>query len=375
MSLPDSILSKVVPKWVQTTLFIGVWTLIGLTFSALSYASAITENRRISLSYALSMNLTRFYLWAILSLFIFRISKTFPLHSRPFAIRNLLLILVAVFLFATIHQMVFIFVGWEMDPWFRSKYDSLASFYRTALLSGLYLNVLIALLIVIAQHTLVFYRNYRAAEVQRSQLKAQLAQAELQALKMQLHPHFLFNALHSISALVLEDPPKANLMIARLGDFLRMTLEHSDQQIVPLRQELEFLRSYLDIEQVRFDDRLSVQFKIEPPAFAADVPHLILQPIVENAIRHAVATRTTLALITIEAAHVNGSICVQVNDNGPGLKKEANSGFGLNNVRARLKQLYNTDFSLEIRNNFAGGVTVTLRIPYNSKMSEGRLAD
>src|SRR5207253_1016568 len=115
-----------------------------------------------------------------------------------------------------------------------------------------------ASLIVIGAHALLYYDDFRTSELQQSSLKAQLAQAQLRALKMQVHPHFLFNTLHSISSLVLEDPPKANSMIARLGDFLRLTLDHADHELVTLKEETEFLRAYLDIEQVRFGDRLKV---------------------------------------------------------------------------------------------------------------------
>src|SRR5207237_10613608 len=129
---------------------------------------------------------------------------------------------------------------------------------------GFYIDLIIASLIVIAVHALLYYQNFRASELAQSSLHALLGHAQLRALKMQLHPHFLFNTLHSISSLVLEDPPKANSMIARLGDFLRLTVDNSDQQLVTLKEETEFLRCYLDIEQVRFENRLTVTFKLEP---------------------------------------------------------------------------------------------------------------
>ena len=136
-----------------------------------------------------------------------------------------------------------------------------------------------------------FYQDYRTEEEQKLRATAQLARAELHALKMQIHPHFLFNTLHSISSLVLEDAPKANQMIARLGDFLRLTLEHSERQFVTLKEEIEFARCYLEIEQVRFSDRLQVEFDVAAESLTAEVPHLILQPLVENAIQHAIAPR------------------------------------------------------------------------------------
>jgi LytS/YehU family sensor histidine kinase len=185
---------------------------------------------------------------------------------------------------------------------------------------------------------------------------------------MQLHPHFLFNTLHSISSLVLEDPPKANSMIARLGDFLRLTLENSDQQLVTLKEETEFLRCYLDIEQVRFGDRLTVALELEPQTLSAQVPHLILQPVVENAIQHAIAPHATRGHINIEARRLNGLLRLEVRDNGPGITSNSDwlgmKGVGLSNVRARLDQIYGSDFRFELINVRDGGLAVVMEIPF-----------
>src|SRR5215475_3266895 len=180
------LIEKVKAYWLFSLLFVGMWTLVGLSFSALSYASGVAENRPVSVYFALSMNLTRFYLWAILSLIVYRLALKFPIRVRPFAYTNLLSNILALLVFAIIHQSAFLFVGWEMDPVFKARYATFRQFYQGVFLSGLYLDILLALLIVIAQHAFIFYRNYRDGEVQRSLLKTQLAQAELQALKMQL---------------------------------------------------------------------------------------------------------------------------------------------------------------------------------------------
>ena len=201
-------------------------------------------------------------------------------------------------------------------------------------------------------HAILYYQNFRASELAQSSLKTQLAQAQLKALKMQLHPHFLFNTLHSISSLVLEDPQKANSMIARLGDFLRLTLENSNQQLVSLKEEAEFVRCYLEIEQVRFGDRLTVAFELEPQTLSAQVPHLILQPVVENAIQHAIAPRATRGHIKIEAKRLNSSLRLEVSDNGPGIASNSDlpgtERVGLSNVRTRLHQIYGSDFRFEL---------------------------
>jgi two-component system, LytTR family, sensor kinase len=188
---------------------------------------------------------------------------------------------------------------------------------------------------------------------------------------MQLHPHFLFNTLHSISSLVLEDSPKANSMIARLGDFLRLTLENSDQQVVTLKEETEFLRCYLEIEQVRFGDRLTVAFDLEPQTLSAQAPHLILQPVVENAIQHAIAPRATRGHINIEAKRVSSLLRLEVRDNGPGITSNGDlletEGVGLNNVRTRLHQSYGSDFRFELMNAGGGGLTVVMEIPFRQE--------
>ena len=156
-------------------------------------------------------------------------------------------------------------------------------------------------------------------------------------------------------------------MIARLGDFLRLTIARTDEQIVSLKQEIDFVKRYLEIEQVRFE-RLTVDFDIDPAVLYAEVPHLILQPLVENAIRHAITPRAAPGVITISASQVDGSLRLQVLDNGPGLGSEpqVKEGVGLNNVRARLRQLYGQDFSFEMTNNEEGGLTVVLELPLDS---------
>ena len=153
-------------------------------------------------------------------------------------------------------------------------------------------------------------------------------------------------------------------MIARLGDFLRLTLKRSDAQLVDFEQELEFLRCYLDIELIRFQDRLTVEMDVEPDALTAMVPNLILQPIVENAVRHGVAKKTTPGRINIRAHRRGDRLIMQVEDNGPGLNGNSNgTGIGLSNTRARLEQFYGNDFNFEITNSIQRGATVVLNIP------------
>src|SRR5215813_251462 len=360
-------------SWRKAALFFCGWTLVSIIFAGISYAAAIGENnKQFGFVSALRLNLVQFYLWAILSPLLFRFSRRFPIEFRPLNIRNLLLYFPALISFAGIHQILHLAVLWSISPQWRQRYPALIDCYRAYFAFGFYIDLIIALLIVIAVHALLYYQSFRASELAQSSLKTQLAQAQLRALKMQLHPHFLFNTLHSISSLVLEDAPKANSMIARLGDFLRLTLDHADHELVTLKEETEFLRAYLDIEQVRFGDRLEVAFEMEPMTLSAQVPHLILQPVVENAIQHAVAPRTAQSHIDIKAQRLDGLLRLEVKDNGPGIASKSNllelRGVGLNNVRARLNQVYGSNFQFELTNGAEGGLTVTMEIPFRCEV-------
>ena len=211
-----------------------------------------------------------------------------------------------------------------------------------------------------------YYQRYREGELRASQ-------AQLQALKMQLHPHFLFNALHSISALVHSDPDAADKMIARLGDFLRLTLDSAAAQEVPLRQEIEFLNCYLEIERIRFQDRLTTRLEVDPQVLNCRVPNLILQPIVENAIRHGVSQRAAHGHVEVRAYRAGQCLRLEVRDNGRGLPDDGaaavhttqsgSGGVGLSNTRARLQQLYGGAYRFDIANAPTGGAVVTLEIP------------
>jgi two-component system, LytTR family, sensor kinase len=230
------------------------------------------------------------------------------------------------------------------------------------------------LLMVAIIHALTYYHQWEERAVAASQLEAQLAQAKLHLLKMQLHPHFLFNTLNSISALLHEDVEQADLMIERLGDFLRLTLERSAEQEVTLREELDFVNCYLSIEQIRLQDRLTSLVEVEPEAFDVRVPTLILQPLVENAIRHAIAPRAAPGRIEIRAWRQRSTLVLTVRDDGPGLPpspRQNGKGMGLTITRARLERLYGAGHRFELANAPDGGLLVTIEIPCDSAQSLG----
>jgi two-component system, LytTR family, sensor kinase len=356
-------------NWRRAAVLFVAWTLVGLVFAAVSYGVALSQNdKRFGIAASLKLNLVLFYLWGVFSPLIFRFCRRFRVEFRRLSIRNLTVHVPAIVLFAAVHETLLLAILWSITPSVRGELATITDYYARHFGYGFYIDLIIASLIVIGAHALLYYDDFRTSELQQSSLKAQLAQAQLRALKMQVHPHFLFNTLHSISSLVLEDPPKANSMIARLGDFLRLTLDHADHELVTLKEETEFLRAYLDIEQVRFGDRLILSFELEPQTLSAQVPHLILQPVVENAIQHAIAPRVTRGQINIEAKRVNSLLRLEVRDNGPGITSNGGllgiEGVGLSNVRARLHQIYGSDFRFELMNARDGGLTVVIEIPF-----------
>jgi two-component system LytT family sensor kinase len=220
------------------------------------------------------------------------------------------------------------------------------------------------LLLVGLAHAVKYAQTARERELAQSQLETQLAQGQLHALKMQLHPHFLFNTLHAISTLVHSSPDHAERMIASLSEMLRATLARHDAQEVPLQEELSLLEPYLDIEQTRFGPRLTVSLEIAPDAMDAVVPHLLLQPLVENAIRHGIAPRPEGGKITVRAHVRGGSLEVAVEDDGVGMPADPRpDGVGLGNTRARLHRLYGERHAFRIDSTPGEATRVTVMLP------------
>ena len=209
------------------------------------------------------------------------------------------------------------------------------------------------------------YRETRQRELQTAHLETRLAQAQLQALQSQLQPHFLFNALNTISAVVYEDARLADTMIARLSDFLRHLLNASQSQEVTLKEELRFLDLYLDIMRPRFDDRLQVNFAIAIEAEDAFVPKLVLQPLVENSIKHAADPESGNVRISVTAARNNGAVLLAVKDDGAGVMATPQNGIGLSNTRQRLEYLYGAEQEFTMQNADSGGLLVQIKVPYH----------
>jgi two-component system, LytTR family, sensor kinase len=229
-------------------------------------------------------------------------------------------------------------------------------------------NALVYWLILGVGYALDYYRRFRDREVRAAQLESRLARAQLDVLRMQLHPHFLFNTLHTISVLVREgDNDTADRVIARLSELLRLSIDLEATNEVPLSRELEILSSYLDIQQTRFQERLRVSIDVDGTARDGLVPTLILQPLVENSIRHGIGHREMGGHVDIVGRRVGDRLDMTIRDDGPGMTtstSQSSGGVGLANTRARLEQLYGSDHRFECRNETAGGFTVFVSVPW-----------
>jgi len=356
-------------RWVRLAAIWGIWTFIGIVFTLQGYFTSYRSERPMAFTESLYLQMTWAYVYALGTPLVLWAAARLPIERSNW-IRSALLhipisIVFSVVLTALARVIIWLIFGYRMGR--ALTFQSMTNFVVGNFTEGIGIYLLIALM----SYAYDYYRRYREGQLKTLQLEAQLSQAQLQALKMQLHPHFLFNTLHSISALLTKDVEAARKMITRLGDFLRLTLENSGSPEVTLKQEMEFLTCYLEIERIRFQNRLVTRMDLGEKTLDAKVPNLILQPIVENAIRYGIAPRSTPGLLEIEAKQLNGMLRIQVRDNGPGLPEHRTSqtqfkkGLGLANTETRLKRLYGADHLFDLANNPAGGLIVTLEIPFH----------
>ena len=350
------------------------WTVLGVLYTSQLYVSTRLHGMDHSFWRMLAWQLLGcWYVWVLFTPLILWLGKHFPVERRTWK-RHLPLHIIACIMLAAIHSAVVVISTLIFVPFDEmQKPVPFAEAFWGRLASEFHLELIVYGMILGVGYAFSYYSRYRERELRASQLESQLAQAQLQALRMQLHPHFLFNTLNGIAGLVRDQKNKAAVsMIAGLSDLLRHTLENAGKQEVPLREELEFLELYLDIQQMRFPDRLNVQMKIATEALDAQVPNLILQPLVENAIRHGIALRNSSGTVGVSARPDDGFLEMTVYDDGPGLNRQqraverdggSSGGIGLSNTRARLKQLYGERYRFDVHDRDEGGVEDVIMIP------------
>ena len=345
----------------------GLWTVYGFFNTTVVHYRSILYGKEMSWRDAALYELTYTWIWAAVTPLVLLLSRKFPV-GRGQSKRNVAVHFVAAFIAAVSTK-----VAWDFSalPFVApSMVPHTGVEIAKSVARALDFGVLHYLVVIILHHAFEYYRKYEDGRLRASQLEAKLATAQLHALKMQLHPHFLFNTLHSISELIHAEPHRAESMIIKLSDFLRLTLEHVGVPEVPLHEEIDFLRRYLEIEQMRFEERLSVEWRIDPDTLDVRVPNLILQPIVENALKHGISRNSGPGLLRITCKREGEKLAMQIYDNGPGpqrvdtpLAEPVREGVGLNNTRSRLMRVYGGDHLIELRRAPQGGFEVTLRVP------------
>jgi two-component system, LytTR family, sensor kinase len=340
----------------------GAWTLLGLYMASWD----LVMSKHPDVLRILAMNLLQNLVWGLVGLAIVKLSDRRPIESfAPRAWRTWGLHLAvslgaaALGLFiAYLLNLAFYAREFRLSAPGAGLFSHLPSFYR----NYFHTNLLFMWALLGALHGHRIYRKFRSREIETARLEARFAEARNQALQMQLQPHFLFNTLNSVSSLVHSDPEGADRMIGRLGDFLRMTLEASPDQVVPLRRELAFIEAYLAIERIRFGDRLLVRMEVPPDLMGARVPAFLLQPLVENALKHGLSGRAQGGTLTVRARRDSEWLILEVQDDGEGFTP-GREGVGLSNVRARLGLLFKDRHHLDLLGAPGRGTLVSLRLP------------
>lgn len=320
-------------------------------------------------------DLFEYGLWALLTPLVFRFVTAFPVvellsSHRATAVRNALLHIGTVFAVAIVVDLgEDVVISPLFEGSFRSV-DMLQQIQRLWFLDEL----LIYLVVLMAGFARTYYaqKQERQEEAERLEkraqsLEAQLTEARLEALRMQLNPHFLFNTLHAVSTLVDRDPGGVRRMIARLSELLRHVLDEEAPQEVPLSQELDFLNDYLEIQSIRFQGDLDSNIDVPAQLRDAQVPNLILQPVVENAIKHGASQVRGVGRLDVRGRREGDMLVLSVTDNGPGLPPAQEDGLGLRNVRARLKELYGENQGLTLDQAPDGGTRAVLKLPYHTR--------
>jgi signal transduction histidine kinase len=357
------------------TLVIAVaWTLFGVYSGLQTHYRSTLWGRPYGFWPSLRLEVLYTTIWALLTPLILFLARRFPLPS-PNWFRNFLVHITAMFAFAAGTKLIWDFTARPPGSVYQKEGVNPTAILKSVT-SALDSGTMLYWVTLLSSYAYSYYRRFEKERLQASELQRQFSNAQLQALKMQLHPHFLFNALHTISGLVRPDPDAAERMIARLSDFLRISLEDSAVQQVELREELRFLNLYLDIERVRFDERLDVVFDIEPGTEHALVPNLILQPLVENSIRHGISQRLSGGRIVISARRPDGTLVLSVADNGPGVEladlSPRREGVGLSNTRSRLRRMYGDRQQIALVRPAEGGLEVRIVIPYETFSDSAR---
>ncbi len=360
-------------KWLQLGLLAALlWTAIGLVFAL----PAMTTGGNWSRS--LLGSLAQWWSWGLLAPLIVAVDQRLPFSSKHLVRRAIAhLVLSPIFTAGYVYLFAAVIAAMRLAPWSRLWQGKLlVNAFR-----GMFLwSVLVYCLIIGVWQAYLYHQRYLSGELRMERLERSFSEARLNALRMQLDPHFLFNALNTISAQVERDPRLARQMIEHLGDLLRLSLENKDRQEVLLMEEMAFLEHYLAIQRIRFGDRLRFETEIATEAKYALVPSLVVQPLVENAIRHGISSRATGGTVVVSAQLVEGQLEIRVLDDGvglpPGWSLESDAGLGLSVTRERIGGLHPEGGSrFVVRRRRDAGTEAVIRLPLRFKTEDVVLSE
>lgn len=351
------------------TLIVVMWTILGLFMTSQIMQWSRRSGRGLQWHDAVVFELSYCALWIALTPAVVWLCRRFHLIGRRWLLHSFIHLAAAVAMsMATMSVrtiLAWVFIEGMSEP---LTLDQVVG----SLFQAMDYGIMSYMLIVVVAHAFDYYRKLRERELHASQLEARLMQAQIQSLKMQLQPHFLFNTLHTVANLMrTHDNGTAIQMLSALSDLLRNTLSTGNDQEISLKKEIEILKSYVKIQQIRFRDRLHVTWQIAPDTLDARVPNMILQPLTENAIQHGITPLGRPGEVAIRAERSNGDLHLAVSDDGRGLLAGHKEGIGLSNTRARLEKLYGSQFRFEIDGQPGHGTTVDLWIPYSSLSTSG----
>ena len=353
-------------RWLWAVAYLGLWTGFALLSAVEAFVAQKVEGKPVPWTLVLGRGLKDWYSFGLIALGILWFAGRVRFDARHVS-RWVGLHMVAALLFSLGYVALLSALMAGEKSVQTGEVLTFSHLFQTISIYYFVAHLTLYWLVVLGHLSWTNYRQSRERERQAAALATELVQARLQALRMQINPHFLFNTLNSVSALIHEQPAAADRMIVRLSELLRQTLDRGDTQEVPLREEIEFLKGYLEIEQMRFQDRLRVHFAVEPATLDLLVPNLILQPLVENAIRHSIEPREEGGRVEVSVRLIGGELELRVWDDGGGLPADATApgraGIGLSNVRSRLAHLYGSAQQLAVRNAAGGGTEALARIP------------
>jgi signal transduction histidine kinase len=352
---------------VSPILVAGVATALGIfsTFQAYNYVRLFTDGPA-SFPTLMVLNMTFWYVWALLVPAMVWVARRFR-FSRSAWLKPAAIHVAGVVFFVFLHATLTVTLRGPILTWMGRDWSWWPAFQQLFFLNFDW-EMMVYWGVIGMSYAFDFNRDAQEQALTSAQLETRLAQAHLQSLQRQLHPHFLFNTLHTISALMHKDAEKADAMLAQLSDLLRLTLDQVGTQEVPLKEELDFMQKYIEIELTRFGERLQFRLDIDPETLDASIPNLLLQPLVENAIRHGIAQKVGGGRVEVCAKRIGAELCVTVRDTGPGLSQAKlsalNTGVGLTNTRSRLEHLFGGRHQFEFQEPAEGGLVVKIVIPF-----------